>query len=196
MSRAGEVCPLHECDSRDNHGRRVEMAIGPVQLLVLGFDRPEFHGEIQAELDRLKENDAIRVVDGIALHKDADGNVTTLRRSDLSDEEASELGAVVGALVGLGAAGLEGARAGAEAGAEATAGGIQLVDEEEARNIVEEIPNDTAAALILLEHRWAIPLRDAVRNANGFAVADGWIHPEDLVAVGIMAADEAVATAK
>lgn len=172
------------------------MAIGPVQLLVLGFDRPEFHGEIQAELDRLKENDAIRVVDGIALHKDADGNVTTLRRSDLSDEEASELGAVVGALVGLGAAGLEGARAGAEAGAEATAGGIQLVDEEEARNIVEEIPNDTAAALILLEHRWAIPLRDAVRNANGFAVADGWIHPEDLVAVGIMAADEAVATAK
>jgi uncharacterized membrane protein len=172
------------------------MAIGPVQLLVLGFDRPEFHGEIQAELDRLKENDAIRVVDGIALHKDADGKVTTLRRSDLSDEEASELGAVVGALVGLGAAGLEGAKAGALAGSEATADGIQLVDEEEARNIVEEIPNDTAAALILLEHRWAIPLRDAVRNANGFAVADGWIHPEDLVAVGIMASEEAVATAK
>lgn len=167
------------------------MAIGPVQLLVLAFDQPEFHGEIQAELDKLKESDAVRVIDGIAIHKDADGNVRTIRRSDLTEEESAELGAVVGALVGFGAGGVEGAEAGAAAGAEVGSEGIQLVGEDEARDIVEEIPNDSAAALILLEHRWAIPLRDAVRNANGFPVADGWIHPEDLVAVGMLAADEA-----
>ncbi len=28
------------------------MAIGPVQLIVLGFEQPEFHGEIIAELER------------------------------------------------------------------------------------------------------------------------------------------------
>lgn len=167
------------------------MAIGPVQLLVLAFDQPEFHGEIQAELDKLKESDAVRVIDGIAIHKDADGNVRTIRRSDLTEEESAELGAVVGALVGFGAGGVEGAEAGAAAGAEVGSEGIQLVGEDEARDIVEEIPNDSAAAFILLEHRWAIPLRDAVRNANGFPVADGWIHPEDLVAVGMLAADEA-----
>jgi hypothetical protein len=33
------------------------MAIGPVQLIVLGFQHPEFHGEIVAELERLKESD-------------------------------------------------------------------------------------------------------------------------------------------
>ncbi len=48
------------------------MAIGPVQLLVLGFDHPDFHGEIIAELKRLKEDGTIRVIDALAVHKDAD----------------------------------------------------------------------------------------------------------------------------
>ncbi len=48
------------------------MAIGPVQLLVLGFDHPDFHGEIIAELKRLKEDGTIRAIDALAVHKDAD----------------------------------------------------------------------------------------------------------------------------
>jgi uncharacterized membrane protein len=169
------------------------MAIGPVQLLVLAFDQPEFTGEVQAELDRLKDEGAVRVIDGIAIYKDANGEVKTIRRSDMSEDDNAELGAAIGALVGFGAGGLEGAEAGSAAGAEAASDGIQLVGEDEVRNIVEEIPEDSAAAVLLLEHRWAIPLRDAVRNANGFPVADGWIHPEDLVAFGIIAAEEAAA---
>jgi uncharacterized membrane protein len=167
------------------------MAIGPVQLLVLGFAQPDFQGEILAELDRLKENDVVRVIDGLAVYKDANGEVTTLKRSDLSDEEAAELGAVVGALVGLGMAGAEGAEMGAELGAEATAEGVDVFDEEGAWDVVDEIPNDTAAALILLEHRWAIPLRDAIARAGGFRIGDGFISPFDLVAVGVLAAEEA-----
>ena len=31
------------------------MAIGPVQLIVLGFNHPNFHGEVIAELERLRE---------------------------------------------------------------------------------------------------------------------------------------------
>jgi uncharacterized membrane protein len=167
------------------------LAIGPVQLLVIGFDEPDFQGEILAELDRLKENDTVRVIDGLAIHKDAEGEVTVLRRSDLSDEEAQEFGALVGGLIGLGAAGPEGAVVGAEAGAEATAKGVNLFPEQSGRDVVEEIPNDTAAALILLEHRWAIPLRDAVVRAGGYPVNDRFIHPFDLVAIGLVAAEEA-----
>jgi uncharacterized membrane protein len=169
------------------------MAIGPVQLLVLGFDQPDFQGDIQSELDRLKEHDAVRVISGVAVYKDADGKVTTLQRSDLSDEEAAEFGAVVGALIGFGAGGFEGAEAGSAIGAAKGAEGIQLASEEELLDVVEEIPNDSAAAVLLLEHRWAIPLRDAIRGANGFPVADGWVRPEDLVAVGLIAAEEAAA---
>jgi hypothetical protein len=104
-----------------------------------------------------------------------------------------EFGAVVGALVGLGAGGLEGAEAGAEAGAQATAEGVDLFEDENIWDVVDDIPNDTAAALILLEHRWAIPLRDAIARAGGFRISDGFIHPLDLVALGMLAAEEAKA---
>ena len=171
------------------------MAIGPVQLIVLGFDKPDFQGEILAELDKLKEHDVVRVIDGLAVYKDAEGEVAVLKRTDLSDEEAAEFGAVVGALIGLGAAGEEGAVAGAEAGAEATAEGVDLLHEEDAWDVVDEIPNDSAAAVILLEHRWAIPLRNAIARAGGFRISDGFIHPLDLVAVGLIAAEEAEALA-
>jgi hypothetical protein len=43
------------------------MAIGPVQLLVLGFKHPDFQGEIREELDRLRDNDLVRVVDALAV---------------------------------------------------------------------------------------------------------------------------------
>ena len=49
------------------------MAIGPVQLIVLGFSHPDFHGEIIAELERLRESDTVRVIDALAVYKDADG---------------------------------------------------------------------------------------------------------------------------
>jgi predicted dehydrogenase len=49
--------------------------------------------------------------------------------------------------------------------------------------------------VILLEHRWAIEFRDAVARAGGFPISDGFIHPLDLVAVGLMAAEDAEALA-
>ena len=59
------------------------MTIGPVQLLVLGFDHPDFKGEILAEFDRLKDSDVVRIIDGIAVRKDRDGEVSVIKRSDL-----------------------------------------------------------------------------------------------------------------
>jgi hypothetical protein len=54
-----------------------------------------------------------------------------------------------------------------------------------------DIPNDSAAALILLEHHWAVPLRDAVVRAGGFRISDGFISPLDLVGIGLLSADDA-----
>jgi len=168
------------------------MAIGPVQLVVLGFSEPEFKGEIASELERLRESDVVRVIDALGVHKSADGEVTAFRASNVSEEEAGEFGALVGALIGLGAAGEEGAEVGAMAGAAAMGGGGELGDEE-IWDVVDDIPENSAALALLLEHRWAIPLRDAVRSAGGFPVADGFIHWEDLVAIGLLAREEAEA---
>jgi uncharacterized membrane protein len=167
------------------------MAIGPVQLIVLGFDHPEFHGEIIAELERLRESDTVRVIDALAVYKDADGEVEVEHLSNLSEEEARELGSKVGALVGLGIEGDKGFEAGAVAGAEAAKEGIQVFSEEEAWDVLEDIPNDSAAALLLLEHHWAVPLRDAIARAGGFRLGDGFISPLDLVEIGLMSAEEA-----
>ena len=169
------------------------MAIGPVQLLVLGFKEPNFQGEIRAELDRLRDNDLVRVLDALAVRKTADGEVEALHESQLSDDEQQAFGALIGGLIGLGAAGEEGFELGAERGAEAVAERGGVFDEEEAWDVVAEIPTDTAGLLVLLEHRWAIPLRDAIARAGGFRLASEFISPLDLVAIGLVSAEEAEA---
>jgi uncharacterized membrane protein len=169
------------------------MAIGPVQLIVLGFSHPEFHGEIIEELEKLRASDTVKVIDALAVHKDAEGEIEVAHLSNLTKEEAIELGSKVGALVGLGIEGEEGFEVGAAAGAEAAeeAGGVEVFSDEQAWDVLEEIPNDSAAALILIEHHWAVPLRDAIARANGFRIADGFISPLDLVAIGLLTAEEA-----
>jgi len=168
------------------------MAIGPVQLIVLGFDHPDFHGEVIAELERLRASDTVRVIDSIAVYKDASGALEVEHLSNLSREEAIELGSKVGALIGLGIEGEDGAAAGAIAGAERGAEGLDVfaaVGEE--WDVLEDIPNDSAAALILLEHHWAVPLRDAIARAGGYRIGDGFISPLDLVAIGLVSGAEA-----
>src|SRR3954447_27083192 len=97
------------------------MAIGPVQLLVLGFDQPEFHGEIKAELEKLRETDTVRVIDALAVYKDSAGDIEVEHLSNLTKDEAIEIGSKVAALIGLGIDGEEGFEAGAEVGAETAA---------------------------------------------------------------------------
>ena len=169
------------------------MTIGPVQLIALGFSQPDFHGEIIAELERLHESGTVRVIDSLAVYKDADGELEVEHLSNLTEDEAIELGSKIGALIGLGIAGEEGAKAGAIAGAEdaAAEGGVHVLTEQEGWDVLEDIPNGSAAALILLEHHWAVPLRDAVVRAGGFRISDGFISPLDLVEIGLVSAEEA-----
>jgi uncharacterized membrane protein len=167
------------------------MAIGPVQLIVLGFQHPDFHGEIIKELDRLRTSDTVRVIDSLVVYKDKDGVLEVEHLSNLTQDEAVELGSKVGALIGLGIEGEEGFEAGAAAGAEAAADGVHVFSDQDEWDVIEDIPNDSAAALILLEHHWAVPLRDAVIRAGGMRLSDGFISPLDLVAIGLVSAEEA-----
>lgn len=163
------------------------MDLGPVQMLVVGFEDGKFEGKILAELKRLREHDVIRMVDLLLVTKDEAGDVAKVEHSDLTQAEAMEFGALAGALLGLGADGEEGAEAGALAGAAAAADG-SLLDDTEVWYLADSIPAGTTAAIALIEHRWAIPLRDAILDAGGETLADAWIHPEDLVAAGAAAA--------
>jgi uncharacterized membrane protein len=157
-------------------------------MLIVGFDEPKFKGEVLEELKRLKDQDIIRLIDLAVVRKDDEGNIETLHTSDLSEDEAMEFGAYVGALIGLGAAGEEGAEAGAVAGAEALVD-QQVFDDDQVWYVADAIPNGSAAGIALIEHRWAIPLRDAIVRAGGLPLADEWIHATDLIAIGLVGAE-------
>lgn len=165
------------------------MAIGPVQVLVVSFEKPDFSGEVLAELNRLRENHVIRLVDALAVQKNLDGTLAALQWSDLSIEEAEGLGATVGALLGLGAGGEAGMEGGAIDGMEAGSDG-HLIDESEVWDVADSIEPGSAAAIALIEHVWAVPLREAIAKAGGVAVSDEWVHPLDLVESGLLASDE------
>ena len=132
------------------------------------------------------------LIDSLAVYKDAEGEIEVMHLSNLTKDEAIELGSKVAALIGLGIEGEEGFEAGFELGAEKVAdqGGIDFFSGDE-WDVLEEIPNDSAAALLLIEHHWAVPLRDAIASAGGFRISDGFISPLDLVSIGLMEREEA-----
>ena len=167
------------------------MSTGPVQLIVLGFNHPDFRSEIIAELERLNATDTVRVIDSLAVYKDPEGELEVEHLGNLSRQEAIERGSKIGALIGLGIDGEEAAEAGAPgAPQEAADSGISVFARSEEWDVLADIPNGSAAALILLEYRWAVPLRDAIAHAGGFWLSDGFISPLDLVEIGMMSADE------
>ena len=162
------------------------LTLGPVQMLIVGFEGDKFDGSIMKELDRLREHDIVRLIDLLFVKKNEDGEIEVAQRSDLGAEEAQEFGAIIGALVGLGADGEEGAEYGALAGAAELEDG-HVFDDEAVWYLGDAIPDGTAAAVALLEHRWAIPLRDKIAQAGGLTLSDAWVHVADLVAVGALA---------
>ena len=158
--------------------------LGPVQLLIIAFEAGTFDGKILAELRRLREHDEVRLVDLLFVAKGEDDEVIELVLSDLSVEEATEYGALVRALMGVGVGGDVSVAEGAQAASEAASQNGSLLGSPDAWFLADQIPPGTAAAIVLLEHRWAAPLRDAIEAADGHDLVDTWVHPEDLAAIG------------
>ena len=160
------------------------MSIGPIQAFVIGFpDNDMFEGRIAEELARLSDVGQIRVIDAVVVTREGD-DVAVLSVSELDDEQRAELRTAVGALIGLGAAGMDGAEAGAAAGASIDVDAMTAA-EMIAAGLIDDLPDGSSALVLAIEHLWAVPLRDAVRDAGGLVVAHRSITPEDLVALGM-----------
>ena len=171
------------------------MTIGPVQAFVIGFpDNDLFEGRIAEELARLSDVGQIRIIDAVFVIRDEE-DVSVLSVSDLDDEQRSELRAAVGALIGLGVAGAEGAEAGAVLGASIDAD-APTAAEVLAAALVDDLPDGSSALVLAIEHLWAVPLRDAVRDAGGVVLGHRSLTLEELVAFGIKLGDEAEVAAE
>ena len=145
--------------------------MGPVQMLVVGFPEDKFEGEIAAELERLAEGQMIRLVDLVIARKDDAGRLSIV-------EERAPAGGNVDA---------HAARKLIEAG-DSDLSHLDNVDAAELWDLAETIPNGGTVGVVLIEHLWSIPLREAIARAGGQALADEWVADEDLQRIGLIPA--------
>jgi Family of unknown function (DUF6325) len=156
---------------------------GPVQILVVGFEGTSFRGEILPELARLRDRKLIRLLDLVVVAKGLDGEIVQVETTDLGPAQAEGFGTVARALLGI-----PGDEVSAPGGDEPIPTG-SLLDDEAMWSVPDTIPTGVTAAVALIEHLWAVPLRDAIRRAGGIPLADRWIDPDDLVDLSKFAAD-------
>jgi len=131
------------------------MTIGPLQVLVINFDEANFSGEIEAEMTRLEEAGTLRVHDILVVAKDHEGAIEVVRSK--SEIAATLLG-------------------------EETSEDELSPDEWAVADAVEP---GGAAAIAILEHRWAVPLKEAIERAGGHHVVAEWANEEDLANMGV-----------
>ena len=150
------------------------MATGPVQILVVDVGDAEPTGEVLAELQRLSDHDIVRLLDLMVVRHHQDGQMEALEVSATPDG-----GAKVAVLTGL--------HGGEDGGSPPPAESEQAQD---MWYVADAIPPGKTVAIALLEHRWAIGLREAMQSRGSELLAEAWVHPLDLVAVGLAEPEE------
>jgi hypothetical protein len=145
----------------------------PLQMVMLAFDGNRFEGRILAELKRLREEGIVRLVGLLFVRKDVDGTITSLQESDLEPPAALLIGSAMRDLIGT-------RRFAAVTGGASEASLFGYTDAD-VRRIAAEVPTNTAVALALFEHLWALELKETIVDAGGFVVADGLVGPAALM---------------
>ncbi len=157
---------------------------GPVQMVAIGFPDPQkLKGDLLKELLAMSGKKFIRLIGLLGVVKDANGVIESVQITELSDADRKRLGAVAGALIGLGAARGKGAAAGTKAGAKAMSKEFGL-NQKQIREIAKNVPNGSAAGFLLIEHLWAKKLKEIALEQDGVVLANGFITPDSLIALG------------
>lgn len=161
------------------------MALGPLQFVVIGFDGPSFDGFIIDELAAVRTQGFVRLVDALGVHKDDEGAVWSIEIDNLAEDVTHLTGAAIGALLGLGAGYGDfdqlGVIDGTTTTPEYSAFGIPPGN---IAFIADQIPIGGAALLMLVEHIWLVPLRDAIRIQGGILIADEFLNAETMLCIG------------
>ncbi|MAT07058.1 MAG: hypothetical protein CL424_18650 [Acidimicrobiaceae bacterium] len=131
------------CDATE-----VEMSLGPIEVLEIAFPGNRFNGEILPELERLVESKTISIVDGLFVRKDGDGEVEFYELSEVGADES------VNRLAGL----LDEVES--------------LLSDDDVAELAAGLEPDSSAAILVFEHTWAKPFRDAIVGSGGVLAAN------------------------
>lgn len=160
------------------------MVLGPLQLLIIGFEEDNFADRILPELRALGQNGPFRTIDILFAKKDNIGKILAVKTSKFTEEEAVRFGSIAGALIGLSISVDDGSKEISEIGYFTLAESDLGSNLKDIAAIIEKIPKDSSFAVVLIEHRWAIKLRETVTDAGGVLLAQGLILPLVLAKMG------------
>ena len=147
---------------------------GPIQVLVVDFDRPTFSGEVLAEFTRLRDAGIVRLVDLLVVSRTEEGAFETLPRpegveADFGDLAARVLGQTDNAREPIAQTGETGELAAQP----------DEVDAASTWSLTDAIPTGHTAAVALIEHTWAASLSEAIERAGGTFLDETWLARED-----------------
>ncbi len=128
------------------------MTLGPLEYILIGFEGNRFTGQILPELRAARDKGIIRVIDLLLILKDEQGNTAVMELSDLSSEELEQLGPIAGDL-------------------------LEVLEQDDVEAVASNIPNNSSAALLLIEQTWAVGLKKAIMDAGGIPLAGGLVAP-------------------
>jgi hypothetical protein len=147
--------------------------MGPVQVLVVGFEQPKFSGEVLAEFARLRQAGVVRLLDVLLVERDGDGRIDTL---DIPGEFGTDAGALAAALLG-----------------QRDDSSTQPSSEgpSPSWSLDHAVPAGSFAAIALIEHVWATPLVAAMHRAGGTPLDETWLAAEDVARLEELTANPA-----
>ena len=120
------------------------MALGPVDVYIIGFPGNKFSGEIVPAIQEQVSAGTIRILDVLFVVKDGDGNVATLSAQDIGPEGAAY-------------AELDIAQPGA-------------LNDEDADEVGDDLPLNSSALLIAYENTWMQDLVMAFARADAVVI--------------------------
>ena len=124
------------------------MALGPIEVLVVGFPGNQFNGQIIPELEKLIDTDTISIVDGILVRKDEDGEITFTEFDELgANADATRLAEIMDQI-------------------------DSLISDDDVNELVSALEPNSSAAILVFEHTWSKPFRDAIVDSGGVLVAN------------------------
>ncbi len=129
------------------------MDLGPLEYIVLGVTDRQLSSEMIKELDAIQESGQVSVVDLIFVKKAADGSVKLQEVNELIETEPELYSGIARNLMGL-------------------------LTAQDLEGLTSQIPPDTSAFIILIEHTWVIGLTEAIRKSGGVVFAGGMVSHE------------------
>jgi len=131
------------------------MAIGPVDVYIIGFPGNKFTGRIAPAIVDLVDRGIIRVLDVLLVIKDEEGNITAVEMADIGADQPNFME-------------IELAQPGA-------------LGRDDAEEVSDDLPPNSSALLIAFENVWAAQLAEHFAEAE--AVVIDYIRiPADVVA--------------